>query len=71
VSIRSTSEDDKALAVREANEFTGKMSVISGMCRWYRRQSARKLPHLLTLKVVVAGNLLQMQWIKFALSTTR
>jgi thioredoxin reductase (NADPH) len=29
VSISSTGQDDKILAVREANEFTGEMSVIS------------------------------------------
>jgi hypothetical protein len=30
LSISSTGEDDKILAVREANEFTAEMSVISG-----------------------------------------
>jgi CRP-like cAMP-binding protein len=30
VSISSTTEDDKILAVREAGQFTGEMSVISG-----------------------------------------
>ncbi len=30
VSISRTGEDDKILAVREANQFTGEMSVISG-----------------------------------------
>lgn len=30
VSIGRTGEDDKILAIREANQFTGEMSVISG-----------------------------------------
>jgi thioredoxin reductase (NADPH) len=42
VSISRTGEDDKILAVREAYQFTGEMSVISGK---------RSL-----LKALVAGN---------------